>query len=303
MIGLGVRAAGGALEVIDLPDPREPQAGELVLEVIAAGIGPWDALLHTGGWDVGLTPPAALGVEAVGRVWALGPDEKEFARGDLVLVHEAPLPGGSGTWAQKVLVRSAHVARLPQGLSPQAAAALPVAALTAKQALDDLHVDAGTRLLVVGASGPTATLAVQLARLRGAEIVAGAGPRHDAELRALGAADVIDTHAAGWAQATDRRFDAVLIAATGTSEDAMALLVDGGRLTSITSDAPESVRGITTSDLYVEPDGAALAELAGLAASGALRLEVKATPLPDAAAVADEVAAGRSGGVKHVIEL
>lgn len=303
MIGLGVRAANGALEILDLPNPRQPDAGELVLEVVAAGIGPWDALLHTGGWDVGLVPPAALGVEAVGRVIATGPDETEFRTGDLVLVHEAPLPGGSGTWAERVLVRSAHVARLPENLAPEIAAALPVAGLTAQQALDELHVDATTRLLVVGASGPTASLAVQLAHLRGAEIVAGAGPARADQLRALGASEVIDTHTDGWAQKSDRRFDAVLIAATGTAENAIGLLTDGGRLTSITSDAPDPIRGITTSNLYVQPDGRALGELAALAASGELRLDVQTTPIKDGAAIADQVAGGRSGGVKYVLEF
>lgn len=303
MIGLGVRAANGALEILDLPNPRQPDAGELVLEVVAAGIGPWDALLHTGGWDVGLVPPAALGVEAVGRVTATGPDETEFRTGDLVLVHEAPLPGGSGTWAERVLVRSAHVARLPENLAPEIAAALPVAGLTAQQALDELHVDATTRLLVVGASGPTASLAVQLAHLRGADIVAGAGPARADQLRALGASEVIDTHTDGWAQKSDRRFDAVLIAATGTAENAIGLLTDGGRLTSITSDAPDPIRGITTSNLYVQPDGRALGELAALAASGELRLDVQTTPIKDGAAIADQVAGGRSGGVKYVLEF
>ncbi|GAB3329514.1 NADP-dependent oxidoreductase [Micromonospora halotolerans] len=271
--------------------------------MVAAGIGPWDALLHTGGWDVGLVPPAALGVEAVGRVSATGPDETEFRTGDLVLVHEAPLPGGSGTWAERVLVRSAHVARLPENLAPEIAAALPVAGLTAQQALDELQVDATTRLLVVGASGPTASLAVQLAHLRGADIVAGAGPARADQLRALGASEVIDTHADGWAQKSDRRFDAVLIAAKGTAEDAIGLLTDGGRLTSITSDAPDPIRGITTSNLYVQPNGRALAELAALAASGDLRLDVQTTPIKDGAAIADQVAGGRSGGVKYVLEF
>lgn len=303
MIGLGVRAAGGALEVLDLPDPRQPDAGELILEVVAAGIGPWDALLHTGGWDVGLVPPAALGVEAVGRVAATGPDETEFRTRDLVLVHEAPLPSGSGTWAERVLVRSAHVARLPEGLSPAIAAALPIAGLTAQQALDELQIDATTRLLVVGASGPTASLAVQLAHHRGAEVVAGAGPARADQLRALGASEIIDTHVEGWARKTDRRFDAVLIAATGTAEDAIGLLVDGGRLTSITSDAPDPVRGITTSDLYVQPDGRALGGLAALAAGGELSLDVQTTSVNDAVTIADQVAAGRSGGVKYVLEL
>lgn len=303
MIGLGVRAANGALEILDLPQPRQPQAGELVLNVVAAGIGPWDALLHTGGWDVGLMPPAALGVEAVGRVAATGPDETEFRSGDLVLVHEAPLLGGSGTWAEEVLVSSAHVARLPENLAPATAAALPVAGLTARQALDELRVDASTRLLVVGASGPTASLAVQLARLRGADVVAGAGVAHAAQLRALGVSDVIDTHVEGWAEKTAHRFNAVLIAATGTSEDAITLVEDGGRLCSITSDAPTPVRRITTTDLYVQPDGLALGELATLVAAGELRIDVQTTPIRDGIAVADLVAAGRSGGIKHVLEL
>jgi NADPH:quinone reductase-like Zn-dependent oxidoreductase len=303
MIGLGVRAADDGLEILDLPHPRQPKAGELILDVVAAGIGPWDALLHTGGWNVNLVPPAALGVEAVGRVAETGPDETEFRTGDLVVVHEAPLPGGSGTWAEQVLVRSAHVARLPENLAPALAAALPVAGLTAQQTLDELQVDASTRLLVVGASGPTASLAVQLAHLRGAEVVAGAGPAHADQLRALGASDVIDTHVEGWADKTARRFDAVLIAATGTAEDAMRLLVDGGRLCSITSDAPHSVPGITTSNLYVQPDGQALDELAALAAAGELRLEVQATPVKDGIPIANRVAEGRSGGIKHVLEF
>jgi NADPH:quinone reductase-like Zn-dependent oxidoreductase len=53
---------------------------------------PWDALLHTGGWEVGLQPPAALGVEVVGRVAALGPGVTGFDAGDLVLVHDGPFP-------------------------------------------------------------------------------------------------------------------------------------------------------------------------------------------------------------------
>lgn len=303
MIGLGVRTSGAELEVLDLPEPREPEAGELLLDVIAAGVGPWDALLHTGGWDVDLNPPAALGVEGVGRVAAAGPGEAEFHVGDLVLVHEAPLPGGSGTWAQKVLVRSSSVARVPENLPPAIAAALPVAGLTAVQSLDDLHVGDGTRLLVVGASGPTASLAVQLARHRGAKVVAGAGAAHAGQLRAFGAEAVVDTHVDGWNRQLHRSFDAVLVAATGTAKQAMELIEDGGRLTAITLDAPESRRGITTNDLYVHPDGRALGELAQLAAAGRLIVTVQVTPIREGAPIADQVAAGRSGGVKNVLEL
>jgi NADPH:quinone reductase-like Zn-dependent oxidoreductase len=303
MYGIGVTDLNNPLEILDLPAPRQPQEGELLLDVIAGGIGAWDLLLPNGVWDVSFQPPAAIGVEGVGRIAAVGPNETDFAVDDVVLVHEAPLPNGSGTWAEQVLVQAAHVARLPEGLSTQVAAALPIGGLTAVQSLDELQVGNGTRLLVIGASGPTAALAVQLAHLRGADVVAGAGPKHAEQLRAYGASEVIDTHVEDWAQKTDRRFDAVLIGATGTAEKAITLLEDGGRLVSITSDAPESVRGITSVDLYVEPDGKALSELATLAAAGKLVVDVQATPARDGIPIVHQVAEGRSGGVKHVLEF
>lgn len=303
MIGLGVQTANGPVEVLTLPTPREPQAGELLLDVLAAGIGPWDALLHTGGWDVGLQLPAALGVEAVGRVAALGPEVTGFDAGDLVLVHAAPLPGGSGTWAEQVLVNAADAAPCPPSLSLQVAAGLPVAALTAQQALDDLAVGPTTRLLVVGASGPTAGLAVQLASRAGATVVATAGPAHADLLRGFGASEVIDSHADGWARDTDDRFDAVLIAVRGTAEDAMTLLHDGGRLCSITSDAPAAERGITSTNLYVRPDARQLSQLAVLAAQGDLTLATHPVTVEDGPATADQVATGRSGGTKYVLEF
>ena len=111
---------------------------------------------------------------------------------------------------------------------------------------------------MIGASGPTAALAVQLASRAGATVVATAGPTHVDRLRGFGATEVIDSHTDGWARINGRarnntghRFDAVLIAARGTAHAAMTLLHDGGRLCSITSDAPSPERGITTTNLCV----------------------------------------------------
>jgi NADPH:quinone reductase-like Zn-dependent oxidoreductase len=302
MIAVGVREPHGTVEVLDLPAPREPMSGELLLRVVAAGIGPWDALLHTGGWDVGLQLPGALGVEAVGQVLAVGPDVDGFQAGDTVLVHDAPLPGGSGMWAEQVLVRASSSAHCPPGLAPEIAAGLPVAALTARQALDDLQVASGTRLLVVG-SGPTAALAVRLAALAGTHVVAAAGRAHVDRLLSLGATDVIDSRSEGWNRTTDYRFDAVLVAAGGTAWDAITLLDDGGRLCSITSDAPEPERGIVSTDLYVRPDGDELARLATLAAAGDLTVETRVVTVAEGPATADVVASGRSGGTKYVIQF
>lgn len=113
MIGLGVRTARGPVEVLALPTPRGPMSGELLVQVIAAGIAAWDALLPTGGWGVGLQLPAALGVEAAGRVTAVGRDVRDFQIGDLVLVHDAPSreeaePGPNTSSSMPPALRTAH---------------------------------------------------------------------------------------------------------------------------------------------------------------------------------------------------
>jgi NADPH:quinone reductase-like Zn-dependent oxidoreductase len=297
-----VRSAGGRVELLELVSPQAPGPGEVVLAVQAAGMGQWDGLLHTsGGWEVGLRPPAALGVEGAGTVAAVGPDVTNVVVGDLVLTHAAPLPGGSGLWAEQALVTAAHLARRPGMLDPVLAGGLPVAGLTARQALDQLAVSAGTRLLITGASGSTGTIALQLAVHEGATVIATAAARHADRLRALGAEQIVDSHAADWAAHLTRGFDAVLVAAMGTAAAAMSVLRDGGRLCSITSDAPAGERDIVSTNLYVRPDAGQLRRLAAEAAEGRLTLETRAVRLQDAPPVAQQVTAGGSGTPKYVL--
>jgi len=297
-----VRSAGGLVELLELPSPKTPGPGEVVLAVQAAGMGQWDGLLHIpGGWEVGLRPPAALGVEGAGTVAAVGPDVTDVVVGDLVLAHAAPLPGGSGLWAEQALVTAAHVARRPVTLDPVLAGGLPVAGLTARQALDQLAVSAGTRLLITGASGSTGTIALQLAVHDGATVVATAAARHADRLRALGAEQVVDSHAANWAAHLERDFDAVLVAVMGTAAAAMSVVRDGGRLCSITSDAPPGERDITAANLYVRPDAGQLRRLAAEAAEGRLTLDTRAVRLQAAPPVAQQVSAGGSGALKYVL--
>jgi NADPH:quinone reductase-like Zn-dependent oxidoreductase len=300
--GCGVRSAGGRVELLELPSPKAPGPGEVVLAVQAAGMGQWDGLLHTpGGWEVGLRPPAALGVEGAGMVAAVGPDVSNVVVGDLVLTHAAPLPGGSGLWAEQALVIAAHLARRPATLDPVLAGGLPVAGLTARQALDQLAVSAGTRLLITGASGSTGTIALQLAVHDGATVIATAAARHADRLRALGAEQIVDSHAADWAAHLERGFDAVLVAVTGTAAAAMSVLRDGGRLCSITSDAPPGERNITSTNLYVRPDAGQLRRLAVEAAEGRLTLDTRAVRLQDAPPVAQQVTTAGSGTPKYVL--
>jgi NADPH:quinone reductase-like Zn-dependent oxidoreductase len=290
-------------ELLELPEPASPGPGELLIEVQAAGIGPWDAFVGAGGWDVGLRPPAALGVEGTGVVAAVGENVGGIAIGDAVLVHEAPLPGGSGFWAEQVLVDASHVARRPAGLSPVVAGGLPVAGLTAMQALRQLEVAANTRLLVTGASGVTGAIAVQLAAELNATIVATAAARRVQRLVGFGAAQVIDSHEADWAERVEGEFDAALVAVRGTSAAAMTLVRDGGRLCAITSDAPSTVRGIESTDLYVRPDADQLTYLVDRCAEGRVELDVSSVALADGPSVAERVIAGQSGGRKYVLLL
>ena len=282
-------------ELLELPEPASPGPGELLIGVQAAGIGPWDAFVGAGGWHVGLRPPAALGVEGTGVVAAIGENVSGIATGDAVLVHETPLPGGSGFWAEQVLVDASHVAHRPAGMSPVVAGGLPVAGLTA--------VAANTRLLVTGASGVTGAIAVQLAAELTATIVATAGAHRAQRLVGFGADQVIDSHEPDWAERVEGEFDAALVAVRDTSAAAMTLVRDGGRLCSITSDAPSTVRGIESTDLYVRPDADQLIYLVDRCVEGRLQLDVLSVALADGPSVAQRVIAGQSGGRKYVLSL
>ena len=292
---------GADVTLLELPEPPAPEAGQLLLEVDAAGVGPWDRLLNGTGWDVGLRTPAALGVEGAGRVVAVGPGVEGFSVGDRVLAHEAPLPGGSGFWAERVLITAASAAPCPPELDAARAAALPVAGLTAYQALEELALTSGQRLLITNGGGATGALALQIAAARGIEVTVTASAAAGERLSGLGAAEVVDYRNPGWAGKVPGGFHAALIAAAGTAHEAMSLVRDNGRLISLTSDAPAGDRGIISKDIYVRPDAAQLAHLAETVASGKLQQNLKVLPSSEGPAAFASVAAGQAGGRKIVL--
>ncbi|GAA5017138.1 NADP-dependent oxidoreductase [Actinopolymorpha pittospori] len=303
MKACGVSGPGADVMLLELPDPPSPGPGQLLVAVEAAGVGPWDQLLNGAGWDVGLRPPAALGVEGAGRVLAVGADVDvdEFAVGDRVLAHEAPLPGGSGFWAERVLLTAADTAPCLPGLTPAEAAALPVNGLTAWQALATLGLGSGQRLLITNGAGATGSLAIQLAAAMGVEVTATASASSTDRLRGLGAARVVDYHDPDWPDRVRGPFDGALTAATGTATAVLPLVRDGGRLCSLTSDAPAAERSITSTDLYVQPDARQLARLAEQVGEGELRLVPEPLPLREGPAAFTRAAAGRTGGKKLVL--
>ncbi len=302
MLVAGIRRTGGEVGIIRVPFPRPLAGDEVLIEVRAAGVGNWDEIARTGGWDVGRRPPMALGVEAAGVVRAVGSMVTDWAPGDEVMTHPLPLRD-QGTWAPTLIAPSELIARKPAGVSWEAAAVFPVPALTAAQVLDEaLGVRPGERLLVNGAGGVTGRLLVSLGSLRGAEVIATAGARSRARVADLGARHVIDYHEQDWPERVlaitgGSGVAAAVNAAPGGAGDAIRAVRDGGRLATITSDPPEQDRGITVSSVYVTPDGGLLDRLGRLLAAGQLAISVATSyELRDAAAALATVVSGRAAG-------
>jgi len=298
----GIRRAGDRVEMMDVGEPRALASDEVLLQVRAAGVANWDEFVRTGSWDVGGRPPMALGVEAAGTVLAAGQEVSEWAPGDAVMTHPVPLRD-QGTWAPRLIAPAGLLARKPHNASWEAAAAFPVPALTAEQVLSDtLNVRAGEQLLVHGASGVTGGLLVALAALRGAQVIATAGPSSQQRVTTLGACHVIDYHDQDWpaqvrAITANRGVDAAANAAPGAAASAIEAVADGGRLATITSDPPGGQRGITVSSIYIRQDGNQLRELATRFADGQLGIPVAASfRLADAAQALAQVAAGHTTG-------
>ena len=290
MRAAGVDRIGAAIRPLELPEPRPPQVGEVLLEVRACGIGNWDEFVRTGGWDTGARPPMALGVEAAGLVGAVGAGVRDLRPGDAVTTHSLP----AGSWAERFIAAAAHVAPVPAGMPMTVAAALPVPALTADQALDAVAVRPGETVLVHGAGGVTGGVLVRLAAYRGARVIATAG--RDERPRALGATSVLEYHEPDWPERVRAMggADAAVNAARSGSADAVRAVKDGGRLATITADLPPAERGIAMSDIVVVPDGSRLARLVPLLAACVITVGAS-FPLAEAAAAMARLQRGTHG--------
>src|SRR5579864_6318349 len=112
MRAAGITALGKPVEIFEVDEPASPGAGEVLIEVVAAGIGNWDDLVRIGSWQVGGPAPMALGTEAAGTIAATGSGVAELREGDEVMTHPLPLRR-HGTWAERVVAPAATVAARP----------------------------------------------------------------------------------------------------------------------------------------------------------------------------------------------
>jgi NADPH:quinone reductase-like Zn-dependent oxidoreductase len=277
MRAAGVRRFGGPVEVLELTGSPGLRPDAVLIGVQACAVGNWDEFVRAGSWDLGIRPPMALGVAAAGIVATVGDQVSGIKAGDRVTAHSVPLRE-QGAWAEHHVAAAGHAALLPPGVSFDAAAALPVPALTAGQAIGDaLEVRAGQTVLVHGAGGVTGGMLVQLAAYRGATVIATAGADSASRVAALGAGTVLDYHDPDWPERVRQvtsGVDAAANAVPGGSTEAVRAVRDGGRLATITADRPTAERGITMRAVQVVPDGRRLGRLVQLLAQGALTVLV-----------------------------
>lgn len=275
--------------VENVPSPElGPQ--DVRVEVAAAGITYFDSFVATDHEAFGLPDAIGLGFDFSGRILEVGSQVTEFDPGDRVAGMHVDPSAPSRAQAEEVVVPASGVGRLPADTSMEAAAAVTLSALTARQALDLLG-DTRGRLLVTGAAGSVGGWVVALAGAEGwtVDALIRPGGRHPARPDGVGAV-VTDI--------PDAIYDAVIDAAA-LQDAAIAAVRAGGQFVGVKPGrdvAPE--RGINVSTVLARPDGAMLAELLEYAAKGLAPVRIAAArPLSQAAqAYADAVAAPGSAG-------
>lgn len=269
----------GGNDRFEIAEVDRPHIGPdtLVVRVVAAGINPVDYKIREGYLQgvLDTTLPATPGWDVAGIVEQTGLDTPEFTVGDAVLAYARADVVQHGSIAEYMPVPVRAAAHKPEGLSFPQAAALPLTGLTALQVLDRVGVGEGDLVLIHGASGGVGSFGVQLARLRGAQVVGTASERNHDYLRKLGATPIPygDGLVAAARAAAPEGFDVIVDFAGGTSLDATpALLRSGGRVASITDSRAATEFG--GEYVWVRPDAAQLATLAGLVADGELSVEI-----------------------------
>jgi NADPH:quinone reductase-like Zn-dependent oxidoreductase len=292
-----------ALAVVSEPDIFTPTLQEVTLpplgpndlrvHVTAASVDPIDVFVATAPQAreiFGLTGTVGLGLSLTGVVTATGAAVTGFSVGDLIAALHGDFTAPARAHAEETVVPSAIAALLPADLDLVDAASLPLNASTAARLVERLGPAAGRSLLVTGAAGAVGGYAVSLAAHAG-WTVTGLARESDREfvLRA-GARELVTT-------LPGPSFDAVVDGAV-LHAVALGAIRDGGTFVGVASASPATPeRGIEVHVLSVEPDGARLAELLALAASGVLELRVAGrVPLAQAVTAYDRVAGGGQRG-------
>ncbi|QGV77652.1 NADP-dependent oxidoreductase [Streptomyces ficellus] len=295
----------GGPEVLKEVELRRPEPGpsQVLVRVRAAGVNPTD-WKHRGATMFLGEPPYVLGWDVSGVVEAVGMGVTLFKPGDEVF-GMLPYPFGVGSHAEYVTGPARAFAHKPAGVDHVQAGALPLAALTAWQALvDTARVEAGQRVLIHAAAGGVGHLAVQIAKARGAYVIGTASAGKHAFLKELGADEVIDYRETDFAEEVG---DVDVVLDTIGDDDyrarSLRTLRRGGLLVSILPMGGEELAaraeplGVRTALMLVEADHAGMNAIARLVEEGSLRAAIAGTfPLAEAAKAHELGETGRTAG-------
>jgi NADPH:quinone reductase-like Zn-dependent oxidoreductase len=267
---------GQPLQIEDIPQPT-PGSDEVLIRVHASSLNPIDSIVAAGYLQSMLQVPMTAGTDFAGEVVSVGAEVTHVQPGDAVY-GMIPIQGGS--FAEYFAPKGALTARKPQSLDFVQAAAVPLPALAAWEAVFDLaQIQAGERVLILGAGGNVGSFAVQLAKNQGAYVIASDAATKADYIQDLGADEVLDSQAQSFDGISP--VDVVLnFASEDLVERAYAVIKAGGRYaTSLQKTAPEGVdvRGIRGSSIYVKPSTERLAQIAELFDAGKLKVLVSRT--------------------------
>ncbi len=260
----------------------EAKEGEVLVKVYAAAVNPADWKIRDGmGESFGFKLPLILGGDIAGIVEAVGVDVENFKQGDAV--YGMTVSSLSGGYAEYAVAKADAIAPKPESINFEEAAAIPIAALTAWQAIFDLaNLSSGQRILITGASGGVGSMAVQLAKAKGAFVVGTASSKNEQYVRDLGADEFVDYTQQSF-EAVVKDVDVVFDTVGGdTQERAFQTLKKGGFLvTSAQAPSEEKAKefGVEAAFVFCKPNAQQLAEINRLIEKGKLKIHIE-TVLP-----------------------
>src|SRR6266568_33508 len=295
-----------ALKLQEVPRP-EPKEDEVLVRVIAAGVNPVDAYVRQGmlskrGLD---NRPMIIGYDIAGVVEKTGAKVAKFKPGDAVYAY-LPIMRGGG-YAEFTIAKEGEMALKPKNIDFEKAAAVPLAATTAWQALiDEAKIDKGQTVLIHGGSGGVGCFAVQIAKARGAKVIATASTANQDLLKQLGVDQPIDYTTTKFENVV-KDVDVVLNTVRGdTLPPSYGVVKKGGIIVSITGepDAAECAKhGIRGSGLMANPDAKVLEELTKLIEANKITPIVSQTfPLMDVAQAHQQIETHHTRG-KIVLKI
>ena len=288
------------LKYEDVPRP-EPKENEILVRVIAAGVNPVDGMIRSGMFakDKKRTSPLILGGDIAGVVERTGSKITSFKKGDPVYAYLSLR--NNGGYAEYAVAKENETAAKPESISYTQAAAVPIVALTAWQALvDSAKLTAGQSVLIHGGSGGVGTFAIQIAKARGAKVFATASTANQNFLKEVGA-DVAIDYTKEKFEDVAKDVDVVLDSVGGdTLARSYGVVKKGGFIATLVSDVDQSEldkHGIHGESISVKPNAEELAKIGELIDEKKIRVFVSQTfPLQEAVKAQEQVATGHTRG-------